>query len=82
MAKVRLYYDKSGKVLGVEHRPDEHYTDDNVTEGGESVRWLAVDSGDIEGHPMEFLEVKAKKVVKREPPAEAPAARKPVKRHR
>lgn len=69
MAKVRLYYDKSGKVVGVEHRPEEDYTDDNATQREESVKWMVADSGDFEGHPMEFLEVKAKKVVKRKPPA-------------
>ena len=59
MPQIRIQYDESGHVLGIQHRPGERY--DNV-EDPEGVRAIVVDSDDIEGVPVDELTVKRGKL--------------------
>ena len=63
MAKIRLYYDRSGNIVETEHRTDEEYSDDNVIR--QDVKWIIVDSKDLPAESLEELEIKRRKVVKR-----------------
>jgi hypothetical protein len=60
VANVRLYYTKAdGRVVEVEQRPDEEYTDDNTTRDdliGLSTK--VIDGKQIEGIPLDELEVR------------------------
>jgi hypothetical protein len=60
---VRVYFDESGNVVAVEHRPNEDYSDENATR--EKTAWISVDSQTIEGQSWEDYVVKRKKLVKR-----------------
>lgn len=65
MAKIRLYYDKSGGILEVEHRPDENYTKDNSRESNAEAKWIIVESKDLEARSIEELEIRGGKLVKK-----------------
>lgn len=68
MPKLRLYYDPSGKILGVEHRPDEMYEDGNVAfQAVKDARWIAVASEEIDVKSIDAFAVASGKVVRRQP---------------
>jgi len=65
MAKIRLYYNKSGKILEVEHRPDENYTKDNSRQSNAEAKWIVVESEDVKAQSIEELEIKGGKLAKK-----------------
>src|SRR2546422_3376126 len=49
MPKVRVYYDGSGAIVGIEHRPDETYDDSNAAAyEGKTVTWNVVESAELD----------------------------------
>jgi hypothetical protein len=62
--RVRLYYTRAdGRVVEVEQRPDEEYTDDNVTRDDMAgLKVKVVDDEQIAGIPLEELEVRRGKL--------------------
>src|SRR2546422_8938902 len=49
MPKVRVYYDGSGAIVGIEHRPDETYDDSNAAAyEGKTVTWNVVESVELD----------------------------------
>lgn len=65
MPKVRVFYDKSGKVVEVERRVDETYTPENIArEQMEEISTLVVESDELEGVAIEELRVRDDKIRK------------------
>lgn len=65
MPKIRVYYyDQSGKIVEVEHRPDEIYTQENEPPRQERgvATWITVDVDDFNKQPPEQVVVKNKKL--------------------
>ena len=60
MAKLRIYYNETRAIVGVEHRPDEQYTAENVTQKGTA--WIVVEERDGKAEPWETLVVAGKEV--------------------
>jgi len=63
MAKLRIYYDKTGNITEVEHRVAEDYSKENA--GRDDLKWMVVDSGDLGNDPPESFVVKKEKLVKK-----------------
>jgi hypothetical protein len=63
MTKLRVYYDKLGKIVATEHRIDENYTEGNSTE--KETKWIVVNSEELTGQRIEELEIKRGKLVKK-----------------
>ena len=59
MPQVRIQYDESGHVLGIQHRPGERYDD---MEDPAGVKAIVVDSDDIEDLGVDELTVKRGKL--------------------
>jgi len=64
MAKVRIYYEQeSGRVVEVEHRPEEDYTDDNLSrEDLEGISTIVVSSDELESVSFDELEVRDRRI--------------------
>ncbi|MCX8131168.1 MAG: hypothetical protein N3I35_13845 [Clostridia bacterium] len=66
MAIIRLYYDKTGKIIRSEHRVDEIYSDENASmDNLDGIKWMSIDIQKLEGKCVDDFEIKNKKLVKR-----------------
>ena len=63
MAKIRLYYNESGEILEIEHRPDEDYTSNNLRR--QDTKTLITESDVLETESLPELHIVNNKVVKR-----------------
>jgi len=59
MAKVRVYYEReTGRVVEIEHRPDEDYADENLSrEDLEGISTIVVSSDELDSVDFDELEV-------------------------
>ncbi len=63
MAKLRIYYDKTGNITEVEHRVAEDYTKENASR--DDSKWMVIDAEDLGKDPPERFAVKKEKLVKK-----------------
>ena len=66
MSKLRIFYDKDGKILHTEYRPDQDYNDKNiVSEEMRQFKWLIVTVEELGESCIDDYMIRKAKLIKK-----------------